>query len=326
MATTEDVEAIAAAVPDDADVHVTLSIDTLEVTIVGKSATSDPEPAVATDDGQAPVETDDTDERAETTADATPDVDPEAFDPVEVRDYSGRPLLYLGSAAARLFEESDRVHVARTDANGVEVRPGPGEEWPDYSVGDSSVQIGAGGVDVLGVSSGDEVDVRPDLERGVLTLDPLTISGRQHEFECEGCGATFDSRADRTNHRSNTKCGAELPEDISVEEFEAIVADADTVTDVKQELRSLRRKQVGALLERHDLADDVTTGHRLVHDARDDGVSLPEGLTEADVHAVAEVATSVEGAAANMEVDVERARKILRAHDCLDEVRGDGDD
>jgi len=46
----------------------------------------------------------------------------------------------------------------------------------------------------------------------------------------------------------------------------------------------------------------------------------PTGLTEADVHSVAEVSDNLQETAENFEVPVEYARVVLEAHECLDDV------
>jgi len=79
------------------------------------------------------------------------------------------------------------------------------------------------------------------------------------EIECDDCGRVYSVPSELQDHRSKSRCGAELPADVSAADLEAIVNEADTLLEVQQELRELNRRQTKALLEDHGLLDEIAT-------------------------------------------------------------------
>nr|WP_244995471.1 ParB/RepB/Spo0J family partition protein [Halomicroarcula pellucida] len=92
--------------------------------------------------------------------------------------------------------------------------------------------------------------VHEDKDTYILDVEP--------DLECDECGMQFARHTDLSNHLTG-RCGATLPDRLSVEEFEEIVADAETLLEVNQEIRELSREQVKALIEEHGLRDEVPT-------------------------------------------------------------------
>jgi hypothetical protein len=89
------------------------------------------------------------------------------FEPGDVIDThtanesQGNPYVYLGADVVDALQEradtvAERVTVLEI-AGVASLTPGPSDEWPDYSVGASSVTIGKPGCRVLGIGPGDEI-------------------------------------------------------------------------------------------------------------------------------------------------------------------------
>jgi len=124
---------------------------------------------------------DDAPKRISVNEDRTTAPDPLEFEPgeevtvAEAAENSAGLHCYLGvdvvgAVQERVATVADRVTV-RECGETYELAPGESDEWPDYTVGASSITVGAPGCRVLGIDAGDEVSViaRED----ALELEPL---------------------------------------------------------------------------------------------------------------------------------------------------------
>jgi hypothetical protein len=85
----------------------------------------------------------------------------EEIDTHTANESQGNPYVYLGADVVDALQEradtvAERVSVLEI-AGVVSLAPGPSDEWPDYSVGASSITIGKPGCRVLGIGPGDEI-------------------------------------------------------------------------------------------------------------------------------------------------------------------------
>lgn len=168
------------------------------------------------------------------------------------------------------------------------------------------------------------------------TASPVTDttncdSAPDESFDCPECDSTFDSEHGRDTHQGQAHSDSRASKGevrdqvvgvlvdalqsgsdwLQTDEIASRTPDAGTqgVTDALWNLQDAEDTVI-------ELSQDGDGGHWTF------GPSVPDGLTEADIHALAEFLDSVEMVAEDIEEDVEYTRELLRAHGCLDDIEG----
>lgn len=161
-----------AFVDDVADAVATVSDTEPEDAETEDTATEPeaPEPRVPDPGAEQVLTRSDDDRPKRITADEdtdTSETGPLAFEPGEeigthtANESQGNPYVYLGVDVVDALQEradtvAERVTVRETD-DGAALVPGTSDEWPDYSIGASSITVGKPGCRVLGLHPDDEV-------------------------------------------------------------------------------------------------------------------------------------------------------------------------